>query len=427
MHGFTTVFFFRRMRRRGLLSLLPGAAVSVSALALVFAAAPGQAQVFTVTPEGIDGKYLDYHPTDIPLPQAPLTTHGREDLLRFLQAEQGFSMRPLPIGTLTVRANGPMQPSGSDYANILRSRGLSVKAGERVTVTDVRIEKDRIQLDFNGGPEHKHKFLRHISVGGDPNMTTPIVRDEPQAPSGSRVILVFPHGIPDLSGLQVEALVKPVVDFSVKTPLQAFTDTLPPFLRKTIQEHHVLVGMNADMVISALGAPKQKVRERDGQMPFEEWIYGEPPQPVQFVRFNGNRVIRVEVANVGEPPVIRTQNEMGDYWNTAPAENTRIVKLGDQSPTDPNSAERAPHAPPTLRNPGEKLPSDDDKDKAAMKPVQFPKGTESGASPNSSGTPSAAPPSPSSSTSASASTTPASSPTPPAAPQPIHPTMPSPD
>ncbi|HEY1732197.1 MAG TPA: hypothetical protein VGG15_10630 [Terriglobales bacterium] len=394
---------------------------------MVLFASSCPAQVFTVTPEGIEGKYLDFHPTDIPLPQAPLTNHGREDLLRFMQAEQGFAMRPLPISVLNVHANGALQPSGSDYANAIRSHGLSVKAGERVTVTDVRIEKDRVILDFNGGPVHKHKWLRHISVGMDPNMTSPVVQDDPQAPSGSRIVLLFSHGVPDVTGLQVEALIKPIVDFSVKTPSQAYTDTLPPALRKTILEHHVLVGMNSEMVISALGAPKNKVRESDGNKPFEEWIYGDPPQPVQFVRFNGNRVIRVEIAKVGESPVIRTANEMGDYWNSAPADNTRIVKLGDQNPAD-SSAQNAPHAPPTLRNPGEKLPSDDDKTKAAMKPVAFP--TDQSGQQTSSGAQKPANSGSSSSTTAasgsSSPNSPAASPAP-APPAPIHPTMPSPD
>jgi len=435
MPGFTRVHTFRPTLAEF---------ASLIALSIVFTSFPCAAQVFTVTPEGVDGKYLDFHPTDVPLPQQPLTNHNREDLLRFLQAEQGFSMRPLPITTLTLHANGAMQPSGSDYVSAIRQRGISVKAGERVTVTDVRVEKDRLVLDFNGGPEHKHKWLRHVSVGMDPNMTAPVVHDDPQAPSGSRIVLLFAHGVPDVTGLQVEALVKPIVDFNVKTPQQAYTDTLPPALRKTILEHHVLVGMNTEMVVSALGQPKNKIRERDGQMPFEEWIYGDPPQPVQFVRFNGNRVIRVEIAKVGESPVIRTENEMGDYWNTAPADNTRIVKLGDKSPAD-SAAENAPHAPPTLRNPGEKLPSDDDKDKVVMKPVQFPKDTDTGqqtagaggtqkpASGSGTSSPSGSTSSttPSSTTSSSTSTSAnGQSGNPPATPPPtpqIHPTMPSPD
>lgn len=342
------------------------------ALLFVLSTLPGAAQVFTVTPEGIDGKYLDFQPTNIAISTVPLTNHNREDLLRFLQSEQGFAMRPLPITTITLKANGPMAPSGSDYVNAIREKGLAVKAGERVVLTDVKIEKDRILLDFNGGPEHKHKWLRHIEIGMDPNATTPIVNDNGQAPSGTRITLVFPHDVPDMTGMQVEALVKPIVDFNLKNPVQAYADTLPPWLRKSILDHNVLVGMNTDMVIASLGQPRSKVRERDGQMPFEEWIYGEPPDPVQFVRFNGNRVIRIELAKVSEPPVIRTENEMGDYWNTKPAQDTRIVKLGDQAPTKPG-AETAPRTPPSLKNPGEKLPADSDANTPQMAPVQFPK------------------------------------------------------
>lgn len=343
-----------------------------TALLFALSALPVAAQVFTVTPEGIDGKYLDFQPTNVAISTVPLTNHNREDLLRFLQAEQGFAMRPLPISTITLKANGPMQPSGSDYVNAIREKGLSVKAGDRVVVTDIKIEKDRILLDFNGGPEHKHKWLRHIEIGMDPNATTPVVNDSGQAPSGTRITLVFPHDVPDMTGMQVEALVKPIVDFSLKTPIQAYTDTLPPWLRKSIIDHHVLVGMNEDMVIAALGRPREKIREREGQMPFEEWLYGEPPDPVQFVRFNGNRVIRLEIAKVGEEPEVHTQDEMNGYWDKKPAQDTRIVKLGDQAPARPG-AETAPRTPPSLKSPGEKLPSDTDANTPQLAPVQFPK------------------------------------------------------
>jgi hypothetical protein len=363
MSGFTcTKRFSLRILRPALFSPV------ILALSIL----PAAAQVFTVTPEGIDGKYLDFQPTNIAISTVPLTNHNREDLLRFLQSEQGFAMRPLPISTITLKANGPMQPNGSDYVNAIREKGLAVKAGDRVVLTDIKIEKDRILLDFNGGPEHKHKWLRHISIGMDPNMTTPVVADEQQAPSGTRITLIFPNAVPDMTGMQVEALVKPIVDFNLKTPVQAYSDTLPPALRKSILDHHVLVGMNKDMVIAALGQPKNKIRETEGQMPFEEWIYGEPPDPVQFVRINGNRVIRLEIAKVGEPPIIRTENEMGDYWNTQPKENVRIVKLGDQAPTQPG-AETAPRAAPSLKNPGEKLPADSQASTPQMGPVQFPK------------------------------------------------------
>ncbi len=346
---------------------------SISLLAALLTL-PAAAQVFTVTPEGIDGKYLEYKPTNVVLSTVPLTHHDREELLRFLQSEQGFTMRPLPVATLTVHANGEMKPSGADYVETIRNKGLAAKAGQRVVITDIAIEKDRILLDFNGGPVHKHKFLRHISVGMDPSATTPIVHDNPNEATGSRITLIFPHDVPDLTGLQVEDLVKPIVDFNVKTPIEAYTDTLPPFLRQAVLAHHVLVGMNHDMVLSAMGQPKTKMREEENQMDIEIWIYGEPPQPTQFVRFSGNRVIRLEIAKVGEPIEVHATNEMGDYWSTQQPDNTRIVKLGDQNTTDA-AKQTAATAPPSLRNPGEPLPADKDANTPQMQPVQFPKDT----------------------------------------------------
>jgi hypothetical protein len=337
-------------------------------------ALPAAAQVFTVTPEGVDAKYLQFKPTNITLSTLPLTHHDREELLRFLQAEQGFAMRPLPVATLTLPANGEMKPNGSDYANLVRSKGIAAKAGERVVITDVTIDKDSILIDFDGGPVHKHKFLRHLSVGMDPNYTSPVVRDDPNEAKGSRIALVFPHEVPDLTGLQVEDLIKPIVDFAVKTPLEAYTDTLPPFLRKAVLEHHVLVGMNHEMVLSAMGEPRTKMREEENQMDIEIWIYGQPPDPTQFVRFSGNRVIRLEIAKVGEPIEVHAQNEMGDYWSTQQPENARVVKLGDQNPSDADK-ETVRSAPPTLRNPGETLPADKDNNTPQMKPVEFPKDT----------------------------------------------------
>jgi hypothetical protein len=149
--------------------------------------------------------------------------------------------------------------------------------------------------------------------------------------------------------------------------------------------------MSTEMVVYAVGQPEQKVREREGQMPFEEWIYGEAPKPVEFVRINGNRVIRVEMAEVGKPPVIHAENELGDYWNTVPNPNIHIVKLGDEDPAA-EAKQSAPQSPPTLRAPGEKLPTDNDKDHPTMGPVQFPKDTGTSTSSTSHSAPSLAGP-----------------------------------
>ncbi len=332
---------------------------------------PGRAQVFIVTTERYEARFLDFTPTDVTLPTRPAQEHTRMELQRTLQSEQGFAMRPLPLASrgLTLEANGQLSPSGGAYVKELNDKGIAARPGDRVIVTMIRFKPDRLILDFNGGPDYKHKYLRHIEVGpGD--FTTPIVNGEAE-PVGSRLTLVFPKGVPDLTGAQVKDLIDPVVGFGIKSPNEAYSQTLPPFLRKAVREHHVLVGMNGEMVLHAVGPPQQKMREREGQMPFEEWVYGVAPAHVQFVRLNNDRVIRVADADVGATPVVRSANEVGDYWATQSApKNERQIKLGDQTASD-RDRQNANPAPPSLRKPGETLPADKSGSQSSG-PVQFP-------------------------------------------------------
>ncbi len=342
------------------------------------------AQVITVDTSGkgpvaatgpVDRRYSQIEPTHIDLPKEQLDPRTRLGLIRLMESEQGFAMRPLPKGHkgLTLEANGKLDPAGEAYLNMVVSEGMCAKPGDRVVVTDIKIEKSRIVLDFNGGPDFKHRFLRHVEVGaGDPNYSNPVVADEPD-PTGARLTLAFKGYVPELTDKQLKALLAPLISFDVKTPIQAFTDTLPVELRDAILKHQVWVGMSIDMVLFAKGQPQSKIREMDGQMPFEEWIYGKPPEDVDFVRINGNRVIRVEIAKMGQPLEVFTQDRVSGLMRTdgtpVLASNTRTVEEGDAE-KDPNK--EAPDAPPSLKNPGETLPQDQNRSYGEMKPVRFP-------------------------------------------------------
>jgi len=358
-------------------------------LAAVLAGAVASAQV-TIDSSGrvadpnhpgtVDRRFAQIEPTKVELPTATMDAKNRLEVIRIMQAEQGFAMRPFPKGHkgLTLVANGKLEPAGEPYLEMITKAGTSAKPGDRLVLTDVKIENGKIVFDINGGPDHKHNFLRHVQIGAGTQMS-PVVQDSDQEPQGCRLTLDFKGHVPELTGSQVKALLAPLISFDVKTPIQAFTDTLPPQLKDAILNHHVMVGMSTEMLMFALGQPQKKVREMEGQMPFEEWIYGQPPKPVQFVRINGNRVIRVEIANVGEAPKIFEKDEVEGLMRTdgtpvAPAPtNTKTVAMGDVV-RDSNT--QAPTAPPSLRNPGEQLPSDQDPrlgSPGAMKPVQFPK------------------------------------------------------
>ncbi|WP_348261565.1 hypothetical protein P8935_17395 [Telmatobacter sp. DSM 110680] len=326
----------------------------------------------------VDRRYAQIKPTNVPLDKSELDAKTRTELIRVLQAEQGFAMRPFPMGHkgLTLVANGELTPAGEPYLDMVTANGICAKPGDRVVLTDVKFDRNKIVFELNGGPDLKHRFLRHVQIGAGGGMTNPVVQDNGEQATGARLTLEFKGRIPELTGSQVKALLTPLISFDVKTPIQAFTDTLPPKLKEAILDHNVMVGMSTDMVLFAMGQPQRKVREVDGQTPFEEWIYGAPPNPVQFVRINGNRVIRVEIAKVGESPRIFTKDEVDGLMRTdgtplvAEEQHTRTVKMGDVT-RDPDK--EAPAPPPTLTAPGEKLPDNAAQQSGVMKPVEFPK------------------------------------------------------
>ena len=346
-------------------------------------AVPVAAQVLTIDTSGdnpkvngtpVEVQFQQVQPTRVQLSTKPLGPRTRIELVRALQAEQGFAMRPLPFGHkgLTLEANGKLDPAGEAYVTMVTRNGISSKPGARVVVTNVRFDKDKIIFDLNGGPDGKHRFLSHLSVGFDPYDDTPVVQGGDVA-TGSRITLAFKRQIPELTAQQVKALLAPLVSFDVKSPAKAYTDTLPKPLKEAILDHHVLVGMNLEMLMYAMGQPRYKYHEMDGQMPIDIWVYGVPPQPVTFVRINGNQIIRVEIARPGKPIQRYDTNVVsamlqGTGISTEQAANVHIIREGDAQPT-PGSAPVG--APPSLLKTGEKPP--DGINANTMGPVHFPK------------------------------------------------------
>jgi hypothetical protein len=86
----------------------------------------------------------------------------------------------------------------------------------------------------------------------------------------------------------------------------------------------------------------------------------------------------VEIAKIGEPPVVFTRDEVEGMMRTDGTPLTppnadpkpHTIELGD---VQRNQDKQAPAPPPSLRNPGEELPRDKTPNTEVMKPVQFPK------------------------------------------------------
>ena len=339
---------FGSHRWSSLAARLP-ACIIAGALACVL---PGtaHAQVFVVGEKtALADVSTEFHPTRIELPTAPITERGRRELVRNLEAEQGFAHRALPLGEdLILVANGNLTPSGDAYKEMLYKKGQSAAPGDRIVITTVTVKDDRIVFDLNGGPYLKHRFLRHIDLND-----VPIVPDDGAQVTGCRVTLLFEGGLPEVSAPEVKALLDPIIDFGVKTSAEAYADSLPPFLKDAIAKHDVLVGMDRKMVLAALGEPQSKVRELvpgSTTRRYEEWIYGQMPQTVRFVRFEGDRVTELRIAALGKPIVIHDQNEMRGYLDP---EDTHEIAMGDAKP---GNGENGSAKPPTILKPGEAAP-----------------------------------------------------------------------
>ena len=335
---------YRSHRWRAFAAVLPAC---VLAGGLVCAA---RAQVFVVGEKtAMAGVSTEFHSTRIDLPATPITERGRRELVRNLEAEQGFAHRALPLGEdLMLVANGNLTPSGDAYKEMLYKKGQSAAPGDRVVITAVTVKDDRIVLDLNGGPYVSHRFLRHIDIDDIPIIT----QDGAQA-TGCRVTLVFEGGLPEVSAPEVKALLDPIIDFGVKTSAEAYADSLPPFLKGAIAKHDVLVGMDRKMVLAAMGEPASKVRELvpgSTTRHYEEWIYGQMPQTVRFVRFEGDRVTQLRIAALGKAIVIHDQDEMRGYLDP---EDTHELAMGDAKP---GNGEDGSAKPPTILKPGEAAP-----------------------------------------------------------------------
>ena len=281
-------------------------------------------------------------------PQSPqssqhLTKEARLEIIRGLSAELCFARVLFPMGKkgLVLKDGKVVSPTSEEMRQMLVDFGPAVKPGDRAQITNVAIRKDSIRFEINGGPVKKQKWYQHIEVGGMGGMA-PISRSNPNTnPRGSYVDLAFDGHIPSLTPEQVKQMLSPVLDFSAHSAAEAYMATLPVKVRDAIKDHKVLVGMNHEMVNYAKGRPPQKVRERDGNVDYEEWIYGQPPQEVEFVRFVGDEVVRVETMKVDGTKMVDTQKQV----------DVKQPTVAEKQPQQEPGA-RTPGAP-TLRRPGE--------------------------------------------------------------------------
>jgi hypothetical protein len=294
-------------------------------------AAPG------ATPPQAEAPVADPIPANAP----HMSRQTRLEIIRDFETQIVYSRSAFPMGTKgLILKNGTTTPNGQDLQQLLALWGPAVRPGDPAHISYVQIREDHIHFDINGGPVHRRKWYQHIQISGTGGADVPLSPDESQPnPHGSYLDVYFDKYVPEMTAQQLRAVLFPVLDFAARNKEEAYLNTLPPKVKEAIQAHHVLVGMDTEMVVHAMGKAPKKVREKDGDAPYEEWIYGEPPQDVDFVRIVGDEVVRVETMKVGGQKIVRTEKEV-------------ILEKPDKDTEAKKEQDRSPNAP-SLRRPGE--------------------------------------------------------------------------
>ncbi len=313
-----------------------------------------------------------------------LTPQGRMLIIRGLQSELCYARRPFPMGKAGVTLKNGTVADESKLSTAVAAYGPALKPGDQARITQIIFRQKSILFEINGGPERKKKWYEHVEIdamGGGYSPGQQQQSTENLNMHGSFVQLSFDNYVPNLDGDQVKKMLDPVLDFHAKSAAEAYLDTVPPKVKAAIKNHQILVGMDHDMVIDAKGRPGQKIREKDpvSGNEFEEWIYGNPPQEVQFVRFNGDEVVRLEIMQVNGQKLIKTEKEID-----APKKPTvDVAQQGGQPQVVPVNR-------PSLRRPGEDGPDDNGNTPTSSRtspaPGQIPVGAPGGpADPNTGG------------------------------------------
>ncbi len=271
-----------------------------------------------------------------------MSKQTRYEIIRDFETQVVYSRTVFPMGAKGLKLkDGTTEPSGQDLQQALALWGPAIKPGDPAMISFVRIKDDHIHLEINGGPIRHKKWYQHIEVSGTGSAPVPMGNNEsPQNPHGSYLDVYFDKYVPEMSAQQFRDLLIPVLDFKARSKEEAYLDTVPPKVKQAIQAHTVLVGMSPDMVLHAKGKPPTKVREKDGETEYEEWIYGTPPQDVDFVRIVGDEVVRVETMKVGGQKIVRTEKEI-------------ILDRPDKDTEAKKQEQDRPVNAPTLRRPGE--------------------------------------------------------------------------
>jgi hypothetical protein len=172
-----------------------------------------------------------------------------------------------------------------EMSKFLKEKGVGVERDEWVTITDVKLDSDRIEIQLGGGGEGRAASKNANSKGAGFKRA-----------GGSRVNFRYGRSLTD-ADLQMETflpLLGRVLDASRIRGVMIAKDT-PPEFQGAMRSKDVVVGMTYQMVLTSLGDPDQKkVDDSTDDSLRETWFYLKDGHR-WVVKFLNGKVAKVQV------------------------------------------------------------------------------------------------------------------------------------
>ncbi|MGH9581721.1 MAG: hypothetical protein ACRD4O_02155, partial [Bryobacteraceae bacterium] len=195
-----------------------------------------------------------------PLHAGKLSIDNRLAIERGMTAEYATLKVVLPHSKkpLAIHTDGSYDQSA--WEDAVQDNGPCAHVGDEVQITRVIIESKKIVFEINGG-SHSGHWYDHIQVGMGGAMTPVETNQNAGQLQGSRLALVFPHGVPPLEPAEIRQMLSSIFDFSKHSAADLYFDRLPAPVQKAIKEKRAIKDMDRDEVVLSLGKPRDKSRQ----------------------------------------------------------------------------------------------------------------------------------------------------------------------
>jgi hypothetical protein len=223
-----------------------------------------------------------------------LTDQQRIELVRGLSSEYAKAKVELPRSKQALAVDPQGAYDRNTWAEAARQYGPAARVGDMVQLTSIDIQSDRIVFLINGGfNANKSRWFNHVQVGMG-GSTSPVSQSKnSNAPAGTSIVLMFKAPVPPVKPEEIKKMLSTVLDFEKHSATQTFLESLPPEMQQAVKDKRVVVGMDRDEVLAAVGKPVRKVRDLQDGDETEDWIYGAAPGKIVFVTFKDAKVVKV--------------------------------------------------------------------------------------------------------------------------------------